>query len=62
MVQALSKKKYTGGCVVPSELAIFAIELFDVRNPAESGNKNGCQIITKLSKSNWLPVITGVTP
>jgi hypothetical protein len=30
------------------EITYLCCELFDVRNPAESGNKNGCQVITQL--------------
>jgi len=40
------EKKYACGCVVSRKLPTFVGELFDVRNPAESGNKNGCKVIT----------------
>jgi hypothetical protein len=42
------KKKYAGVCVVPRKLPNFVTGLFDVRDPAESGNKNGCQVIAQV--------------
>jgi hypothetical protein len=47
--ETVRTKILCGGRQNFGKITTFFIELFDVRNSAKSGNKNGCQIVTQLA-------------